>query len=425
MAQLRRDRGSFQFAEDVQQISTLEEASSLLLLDELKAFAKQSKVQGKTKKELVETFCRSCQTQTGLSWSNKAKATNRHDYFVQKVLDHTGDCIRLALGPRSLFERVHLVYYRSTEWTEKSLITIVLSKMARRNFPAYIVCRSNSIFPSRDVLLEFESALRQQFEVDDILEFSGTPTASMFQRVADISNQVYPRWKALVEKERQKKCEDHHETAYLRLFSPGLIYTRIIHKGLLPLARFKEHGLEHKILSELLEQRLFHGARRGAWYQRKALLEEHYMWSLTPSDGRSDESQKKHWKRIAIHTCEQGLRDPECHLIYHYDLQKRIIKLEKALNVVKREQHDFGYATLGKAEERVVRGTRIDREDDYDSPADKTSKRGHPTVWVDESGFEQCRVESMCLNWYRKNGWKGYHSEGGIIRTLVSGIHIK
>jgi Fanconi-associated nuclease 1 len=26
----------------------------------------------------------------------------------------------------------------------------------------------------------------------------------------------------------------------------------------------------------------------------------------------------------------------------------------------------------------------------------------------------------MCLSWYRDHGWKGYHSEGGIVRTLVS-----
>lgn len=397
-------------------MTALEEALSLLLLDELKAFAKRFKVQGKTKKELVEALSRSCQTQTGLSWNSKDGAINRHDHLVQKVLAYTGDCIRLASGLGGLFERVHLVYYRSTDWTEKSLVTIILAKSSRKNFPAYIVCRSNSIFPSRDALLEFESALRRQFEVDDILEFSGTPTAAMLERVRDITNDVYPQWKMLVEQEQQKEeCDESAENAYLRLFSPGLVYTRIMHKGLVSLARSKEHKLEHQVLSELLAQRVFHGARRGAWYQRKALLEENHMWSLVPSEGRNEESQRKHWKRIAIDTCEEGLQDPACHLIYHYELQKRIIKLEKSLNVVKREQHDFGYARLSKPEERVITGTRIDREGDDN---DASSKRGHATVWVDGDG--ECRVESMCLSWYRKNGWKGYHSEGGIIRTLVS-----
>ena len=45
--------GEFKFAEEMDQITTLEEASSLLLLDELKTLAKDAKVTGKSKKELI------------------------------------------------------------------------------------------------------------------------------------------------------------------------------------------------------------------------------------------------------------------------------------------------------------------------------------------------------------------------------------
>src|ERR1700759_5239454 len=98
-------------------------------------------------------------------------------------MNETGSCIRLSLAPRALFERVHLVFYRSTEWTEKSLTTIILAKISRRNFPEYIVCRSNSIFPSRSALLEFETAIRTQFEIDNILEFNGPPTPESLQSI--------------------------------------------------------------------------------------------------------------------------------------------------------------------------------------------------------------------------------------------------
>lgn len=426
--------GYFQFAEDIQQITTLEEASSLLLLDELKVIAKENKVQGKTKKELLSALRRTSQTQMGLSWNDDkgdGQRSSRDNYLVQKILDYTGDCIRLTSGSRVLFERVHLVYYRSTEWTEKSLTAIILAKTSCRNFPEYVVCRSSSIFPSRATLLEFESALRMQFEIDNILEFNGTPTTVALQRIRELADKVHSRWKILLQQE-QRKEEGLYECskgAYLRRFSPVWVYTRIIHKGLHPLARFKEHKKEHFILTELLAQRLFHTARRGAWYQRKALLEEHYMWSLTPFDGRSEKTQRKHWKRVALCTCEEGLEDPECHLIYHYDLQKRITKLEKSLRVVKREQHDFGYAMLTKPEERVVEGIRIEREDPPGQNVPKhshdiASRRSHATVWIDEKGAgEECSVENMCLGWYRVNGWKGHHSEGGIVRTLVSPVY--
>ncbi|KAE8323583.1 VRR-NUC domain-containing protein [Aspergillus sergii] len=411
----------FHFADKTDQITSLEEASSLLLLDELKTLAKDAKVQGKSKKDILTALHRASQQQTGLDWTstgtNKASA-NRDTHFTQKILDYTGDCIRLATAPRELFERVHLVFYRSTEWTEKSLTTIILAKISRRNFPEYVVCRSSSIFPSRAFLLEFESALRTQFDIDHILEFSGTPTVELLTQVRDHAYKVYPRWKKLCEQEQQKEDSvyEYGEGAYLRRFSPAWVYTRIIHKGLYPLGRFKEYKEEHRLLCELLGQRLFHAARRGSWYQRKALLEEHYMWNLMSWEGRSEDAQRKHWRRIALQTCEEGLQDPDCHLIYHYDLQKRIMKLERALKVVKREQHDFSHVMLAKPEERTVEGIRIERED---MPAQEDmSRRGRATVWVDERDGGECRVESMCLSWYRDQGWKGYHSEGGIVRTL-------
>lgn len=420
--------GNFRFADSIEGITTLEEASSLLLLDELRALAKEAKLEGRSKKELLTALYQSSQTQTSLYWSNTentAHFPNRDNHFIPKILDYTGDCIRLASGPRALFERVHLVFYRSTEWSEKSLTTIILARMSRRNFPEYIVCRSSSIFPSREILLEFESALRTQYQIDNILESSGTST-DMLQQVKHLSDNVYPRWRALLEQEQQKKETIHEcgESVYLRRFSPAWVYTRIIHKGLHPLARFKENKREHEILSELLTQRLFHAARRGAWYQRKALLEEHYMWALTPFDGRNEDSQRKHWKRIAVRTCEEGLEDPECHLTYHYDLQKRVTKLEKALKVVKREQHDFGHVMLAKPQERTVEGIRIQQEvlPRNGPKANDLAKRGRPTIWLDERVGGECRVEAMCLSWYRDNGWKGYHSEGGIVRTLVSRI---
>jgi Fanconi-associated nuclease 1 len=400
---------TFRFADGIEEITTLEEASSLLLLEELKVFAKDAKVQGKSKKELLAALRETSQTQKGLKDTN-----NRDSHFTQKILDYTGACIRISPVPRALFERVHLVFYRSTEWTEKSLTTIILAKMSKRKFPAYIVCRSSSIFASREALLEFESAIQTQFAIDNILEFNGPPTTASLQQIIDLANRFHPRWKELVEQEQMKEDSIYEsgEGAYLRRFSPAWVLTRIIHKSLHPLGRFKEHKREHEVLEELLSQRLFHAARRGAWYQRKALLEEHYMWALSPADGRSEEARRKLWKQVALKTCETGLEDPLCHLIFHYDLQKRITKLEKALRIVKREQHDFGHVLLGKPVERTIEGIRIETGD---SP-----RKGKATVWVDEREGGECRVESMCLSWYRDHGWKGFHSEGGIVRTLVS-----
>jgi Fanconi-associated nuclease 1 len=453
---------SFKFAEcSSDHITTLDEASSLLLLDELKGIAKDAKVQGKNKGELLQRLRATSGKQRGLEafralqrsetddshgsamsendeevqpgTSTPAKSSNRDAHFTKKILEQTGKCIRLSIAPLKLFERVHLVFYRSTEWTEKSLTTLILAKISRRNFPEYIVSRSATIFESRDLLLEFEASLRTQFRVDSILEFNGPPGRKGLEQVLEIFEAVYPRWKVLlsIEQGKEDRLYELGEGAYLRRFSPAWVYTRIVHKALQVIAKYKDHSREHVLLSELLAQRLFHAARRGAWYSRKALLEEHYMHALKPLEGRSGEAQKKHYKRVALRTCEEGLEDRECHVIFHYDLQKRIKKIEKQLKMPVREQHDFGHVLLSKPVERNIEGIQIIQEQppmlrrnsstapgngDMPEPRRLSTK----THWHDELDTnERVSVEAMCLSHYRKVlGWKGYHSEGGILRTL-------
>jgi Fanconi-associated nuclease 1 len=331
------------------------------------------------------------------------------------------------LATLKLFERVHLVFYRSTEWTEKSLTTIILAKIARWNFPEYIVSRSANIFASRALLLEYEASIRTQYRIDSILEFSGKPTEQGYQEIVDTFEEVYPRWQALVREEQQKEDSIYHsgEGSYLRRLSPAWVYTRIIHKALEVFRRRKEHKREHELVTELLQQRLFHHSRRGAWYQRKALLEEHYMAALTDAGKRNEAQQKRHWKQVALQTCEEGLQDNFVHIIHHYDLQKRITKLEKSLNFAKRLQHDFTHVRLTKPVEVTMEGTRIERETPplsrrNSSPHPKSSRRGGKTIWIDPREDGECSVEAMCLSHYRNQGWKGYHSEGGILRTLFA-----
>jgi Fanconi-associated nuclease 1 len=453
---------SFTFAEcSSDHITTLNEASGLLLLDELKDIARDAKIQGKNKGELLTKLRATSGKQRGLEAframkrsdteelhgsamsendedtqsgaSTPAKSLNRDAHFTKRILEQTGKCIRLSIAPLKLFERVHLVFYRSTEWTEKSLTTLILAKISRRNFPEYFVSRSATIFESRNLLLEFEASLRTQFRVDNILEFNGPPGRKGLEQVLEIFEAVYPRWKVLlaIEQKKEDRVYESGEGAYLRRFSPAWVYTRIVHKSLHVIAKFRDHTREHALLSELLGQRLFHAARRGAWYSRKALLEEHYMHALTPLEGRSVEAQKKHYKRVALRTCEEGLEDRECHVIFHHDLQKRIKKIEKQLKLPVREQHDFGHVLLSKPAERSIEGIQILREPpptlrrtsstaSGNGEAQEPRRLSTKTHWHDElDSNERVSVEAMCLSYYRKVlGWKGYHSEGGILRAL-------
>ncbi|KAK3393188.1 VRR-NUC domain-containing protein [Podospora didyma] len=442
-------RDSFAFADDSEScIKTIEEASSLLSLDELKMLAKEAKVKGKNKSDLLGAFCRMSTQQSGLlslglrrsSSSGSAglkkedespenSDSNRNTHFMSRILAITGPLIRLSESVFKLFERVHLVFYRSTEWTEKSLTTIILAKIARRNFPEYIVCRSSNIFPSRRHLLEFEHSMRKEFEVDKILEFNGPPGTEGFLKVLDVFESIAARWRELLrqEQDREENIYEFGEGGYLRRFNAAHAYTRIAHKTAHVLGRLHRYKEEHDFLIELLGQRLFHPSRRGSWYQRKALLEERYMCEIDPKPVSTDpEMRKKHWQRIAVMTCETALEDRDCHLIYHYDLQKRLLKLEKRLRIPRRLQHDFGHVKLREPEEHTVEGVQLLQDD----PSAKSKAGRGPstkTLWLDELGEPgedgkplHVSVEEMCLSHYRSQGWKGYHSEGGILRTLFA-----
>ncbi|KAL2139285.1 hypothetical protein VTI28DRAFT_5423 [Corynascus sepedonium] len=437
---------SYRFADDsFSCIKTIEEAVLLLSLDELKGLAKEAKVQGKNKAELTRAFCRTSARQSGLMAvglrrsstngstesgdSPENQDSNRNAHFLNKILAITGPLIRLSEAVFKLFERVHLVFYRSTEWTEKSLTTIILAKMARRNYPDYIVCRSTNIFPSRQHLLEFELSMRKEYEVDRVLEFNGPPGEEGFRKIIDVFESIAPRWRELIreENDREDRVYEFGEGGYLRRFNAGHAFTRIAHKAAHALGRLHRYREEHELLMELLTQRLFHPARRGAWYQRKALLEERYMWEADADPVSADpEVRKKHWQRIAVITCETALEDRDCHLIYHYDLQKRLTKLEKRLRVPRRLQHDFGHVRLREPEIYTVQGVQVVR-DEPNSKGDTGRGLSTKTIWLDELGerdendrFLHVSVEEMCLSYYRSQGWKGYHSEGGILRTLFA-----
>ena len=388
---------TFAFTDDSEScIKTMEEAASLLSLDELKALAKEARVQGKNKADLLKAFCRVSAQQSGLmavglrrsnsngSDSPEKQDSNRNTHFLNKILAITGPLIRLSEPIFKLFERVHLVFYRSTEWTEKSLTTIILAKLARRNYPEYIVCRSN-IFASRRHLLEFELSMRKEFEVDKVLEFNGPPGEEGYQRITEVFESIAPRWRELLREETDKENHVYEfgEGGYLRRFNAGHAFTRIAHKAAHALGRLHRYEEEHRLLNELLSQNLFHPARRGSWYQRKALLEERYMWEADPDPVSSDpQVRKKHWQRIAVTTCETALEDRNCHLIYHYDLQKRLVKLEKRLRIPRRLQHDFGHVKLQQPEEHTVHGIQLVR-DDPESQAKPGRGPNTKTIWLD------------------------------------------
>jgi Fanconi-associated nuclease 1 len=200
-----------------------------------------------------------------------------------------------------------------------------------------------------------------QHKIDNILEFNGRPGQAALLGILSDFEDIYPRWKTILleEQAREDSIYGSGEGPYLRRFSPAWIYTRIVHKVTDILGRLKHYKREHSLLTKLLQQHLFHSARRGAWYQRKALIEENYMAEVESHDCVPDSQPTvatiRKWKRITLGTCESGLEDPECHIIFHYDLQKRIKRLERSLKLPKRELNPLVYSRYQKIQPSAQR----------------------------------------------------------------------
>ncbi len=400
----------FPFASDNSSITDLQVALHLLNLDELKLLAKQYKCQGTTKRQLVTSLsasgsCQSSLIETGqmtLSFDERGKLTSRVGKLVEKIKGIVGPMIKLKMEHVTLFHRVHLVFYRSTEYNEKSLVPFVLAKMQKRTFPSYEVHRTTNIFASRVELLAYEEALKIEAGVDEMLQFM-VPKQDDLRKVLDIFYQIWPKWQEAIIL-AQSSIENGEDTdLYLRHFHATYIWTRLVHRGAYVLSRFKHYEREHEILTALLSQHQYRVGKRGEWYTRKALIEQHYM-----AGDVKDPTLCRHWKQIALTTCIEGIRHPFTHVIYHHDLQKRIRRLEKDLRIPKRNAHDFSHVQLKKPTERMIHGTRLSE-----------IVIGKKIIWRDLSG-EDCSVEELCLSHYRKMGWKGFHCEGGLMRCLFS-----
>lgn len=227
------DRPHIALAESQTELNDIDEALSLLSLDELKEFAKKAKCTGTTKSQIMASLSQNAKTQAGLTKCSNGQLTLNfapkgivQPHFIRKILEQTGSLVRLSPGPVSLFHRLHTVFFRSTNYDEKSLATLILAKISKRNFPLYEVQRTSNIFHSREELLEYERAIVYKKEVDDILEgINSLPTQEGLQRVLAIFQEVYPRWKAILKYERGRSHliydDDWRSMYYLQRYTPG------------------------------------------------------------------------------------------------------------------------------------------------------------------------------------------------------------
>ncbi|KAF9281902.1 hypothetical protein BGZ68_006327 [Mortierella alpina] len=460
---------------DQSQLSDPEDALVMLTVDELKLLARRvgfmEKLSGKQRQVLISNILEHYRQQSFLSTrlllapggtpdgegpGRKSgltthvfagDTTKRNCALIQKIIDIAGPSVKIYPNIIKVFERLHLVFYRSREYSERpTLLEAILAKIGQRTFPTYELTRTNTVFKNREELLKYEEAIKLLFELSRMIESAMGPgrAAVIYVRDPDEgpasgkgnkarrSNSTKSAKSAgdddgVAEDAEAKSEAGDQDPEQLRRRQEVIgIYETVIEKaeGILRLElrafaflkRFEEESI---LLHELLDQYIYSLGQRGGWYERLALIRSNYAF------------HERKGKQEALQVCMMALRDKHVHAVDATLIQARIVRLESQLRLPFRERHDFSYLTLRKAQTRILTGERLNTPGTA-APSYASSHSysfvpnsmgsTHPVaqqrpLWRNIDGSD-CGVEELALSYYGTLGYRGYHSENSILSTL-------
>ncbi|GAA6000814.1 fanconi-associated nuclease 1 [Rhodotorula paludigena] len=397
----------------------------------------------------------------GVGFDERGNKLTQSSIVARQALKLIGPVILLSPAFLTLFNRLSLVYHRTsytpspTSSSASPLTASLLARFGKRTYPSYVVSRSFALFPSRAVLRTFEAAMRVEQRLEVALEGAwgaGLPRRAERETPAERKEryeegcraweEVEGEWRALcaeaedemrrLKKEEEEsgdearcKEDERRRLYYRRRFHPGWPLSRAAYKAAACYAKLGDHDAEVVILRHLLSQTSFRRGKRGDWYDRLALVLMKYPLGeeLRLGGGGGDgadaavelKGKKKERKdrllrerrEEAKRVCEAGLADPYTHLIYKSSLQRRIARIESALSVPVDDRTTFD-ALLAKSAQRVMEGERVD-----------VPTIGKKSVWRRSDG-DECSVEELCLEQYTREGWKGFHSENGVLTMIFA-----
>ncbi|KAJ7099557.1 VRR-NUC domain-containing protein [Mycena belliarum] len=422
--------------QDEKDLSTLDGLRALNLA-EIKTLCKTMKISHtKLKKdELITALINGASTQSILTftpnpkskgnWKGKSRASGLRQTtlpFAAKdicaqtnrlrhlMLCATGKCIRVNPYIRSLFLRLHIIWFRSTELPDSLFLHALLAGFNKRTFATYVHVRDPAIWGTREKYLEYETALQIEATVDEILKpepksaravhtpapevgarfiTPGTPgldflrslttpartpgaqsdaeddgeatldfdvvedtvaeqKAKMVKRILD--EHVLAKWKELASAASENGAV---RKPGLERFESGFVYTRIVRKCGQALATLKEFSYEKDLLDMLLAQRFWRRGRRAAWYDRRALLQMNYLCK------NGDGTKNMDVLRQARDGIIEALGDDHTATVLRPSLIRRLDRVEKILKLSAADKAKHSGLVLQKPDEVSFSAVRI------------------------------------------------------------------
>ncbi|NWT86010.1 FAN1 nuclease, partial [Lanius ludovicianus] len=384
------------FLQTESELEDLCEGLDLLSAPELKTLAKIFHLPNPNgqKQQLVDDFLRLSKQRSIFSRCQAGVGT----VILKRVKDLAGKCVRVCKGPRAVFSRVLLLFSlpESLEEEEAGVLSTVLrANMGHMVFPSYTVSRKTQVFQDREDLVRYATAVHLSNDI----------ATAMVNGNWEEANQIY-----LCAKETWSELKNHPSLSYhrvlpdyLRRFTVGWVYTRILSQGVEILQRLHKYKEAVQQLQSLLAQDVYCADSRGRWWDRLALnLHQHL----------------KNTKK-AIGCIRRGLADPAVRTGHRLSLCQRALRIRDSPSCKQFQGllqdlplltvEDVTHVTIsGKMCPQTGMGKSVFLMEDI---GDGEGGEDCSTV--------MCSVEELALTHYRRNGFdQGIHGEGSTFITL-------
>lgn len=392
------------FLQSESELEDVSEALDLLSAPELKILAKAFHLENANaqKQQLIQGFLKLAKQRSVFSFSKKQPSTAA--VILKRAKELIGPCVRICRSPRAVFSRLLMLFSLSDSTEEEDaayggqnqLFTVLMVNMGRLAFPNYVVNRKTKIFQNREDLIRYEVSRHM---LNDIM-------VAMVNGHWEEAYQLYRTSKETWEELKHSTSLGCHEKLplYLRCYTVGWVYTRIMSRGVEILQRLRMYEEAVEELRNLLSQNVYCLDSRGRWWDRLALnLHQHLK-----------QTEK------AIDCIKKGLSDPAVRTGHQLSLYQRALRMRDSPSCKKFHSllQNLPEITVKDVKHVTIKGKLFPQ-----------MGMGKSVFLIEDAGVEEgceesssavlCSVEELALAHYRQQGFdQGIHGEGSTFATL-------
>ncbi|XP_058398254.1 fanconi-associated nuclease 1 isoform X1 [Diceros bicornis minor] len=387
------------FLQTESELQELSEVLELLSAPELKTLAKTFHLVNPSgqKQQLVDAFLKLAKQPSVCTWGKKQSGIRA--VILKRAKDLAGRSLRVCKGPRAVFSRILLLFSLTDSLEDEEaacggqgqLSAVLLVNLGRMEFPRYTVSRKTQVFQDRDDLIRYAAAAHM------LSDISTAMANGNWKEAKELSQCAKRDWNKL----KNHPSLRYHENLplFLRCFTVGWVYTRILSRTVEILQRLHMYEEAVKELEDLLSQKVYCPDSRGRWWDRLALNLHQHLKRLEP----------------AIKCIAEGLADPEVRTGHRLSLYQRALRLRESPSCRKyrRLLHQLPEITVEDVTHVTITGRLCPQRG-----------MGKSVFVMEAQGAAApatvlCSVEELALAYYRRGGFdQGIHGEGSTFSTL-------